>query len=64
MQSRPFSFVAKVLVTSALLSYAIKIFGPQLNLSATPSSILTVVLMPSLLMGMALGLQYWRQHRK
>jgi hypothetical protein len=63
MQNSQFSFIAKVLATSALISVGIKTLGPQLNLSATSSIVLAMVLLPSVLMGLALGLQHRLKHR-
>jgi hypothetical protein len=63
MQTRPFSFIAKVLVASALISVGIKTVGPQLNIPATSGVVLAMILLPSLLIGLALGLQYRLKHR-
>ncbi len=63
MQLSQFSFIAKVLATSALISAGIKTLGPQLNLSATSSLVLAMILLPSLLMALALGLQYRLKRR-
>jgi hypothetical protein len=63
MQPLQFSFIAKVLVASTLISVGIKTFGPQLNLSATSSLVLVMVLLPSILMGLALGVQYQLKRR-
>jgi hypothetical protein len=50
-------------VASTLISVGIKTFGPQLNLSATSSLVLAMVLLPSILMGLALGVQYQLKRR-
>jgi hypothetical protein len=63
MQSSQFSFIAKVLAASAFLSIVIKTLGPQLNIPATSSVVLAMVLLPSLLMGLVLGIQYRLKHR-
>lgn len=63
MQTSQFSFIAKVLAASALISVGIKTLGPQLNLSATSGIVLAMVLLPSVLMGLALGLQYRLKRR-
>jgi hypothetical protein len=63
MQTPQFSFIAKVLVASALISVGIKTVGPQLNLPATSGLVLAMVLLPSVLMGLALGIQYQLKHR-
>jgi hypothetical protein len=63
MQTLQFSFIAKVLAASALISVGIKTLGPQLNLSATSSLVLAIVLLPSILMSLALGIQYRLKRR-
>jgi hypothetical protein len=63
MQLYQFSFVSKVLVASALISVGIKTLGPQLNLPDTTGLVITIVLLPSVIVGLALGLQYQLKRR-
>jgi hypothetical protein len=63
MQNHQFGFIGKVVAASALISIGIKTLGPQLNLSATSSLVLVMVLLPSVLMGLALGIQYRLKRR-
>jgi uncharacterized membrane protein len=63
MQTLQFRFIVKVLVASALISVGIKTVGPQLNLSATSDLVLAMVLLPSTVMGLALGIQYQLKRR-
>jgi hypothetical protein len=63
MQLYQFSFVSKVLVASALISVGIKTLGPQVNLPDTTGLVITIVLLPSVIVGLALGLQYQLKHR-
>lgn len=55
-------FIFKVLFISAALSILIKYAGPTLSIPATPTTVLTLVFVPTLLMAIAL---LWRlQERK
>ncbi len=58
MQTSSYGFIGKLLVVSAILSVGIKAMGPQLAIPATQPIILTLVLLPTMLMGLVLGLQY------
>jgi hypothetical protein len=57
------SFILKVLLASAAISVVIKSIGPRLEIPATTSVVLTFVLLPTVLMGLALGIQYQMQRR-
>jgi hypothetical protein len=57
------SFILKVLIASAAISVGIKQIGPLLAIPASMSVILTFVLLPTVLMGIALGIQYRAQRR-
>jgi hypothetical protein len=61
--SSMFSFILKVLIASAAISVGIKRIGPLLAIPASPSVVLTFVLLPTVLMGLALGIQYRIQRR-
>jgi hypothetical protein len=56
-------FLAKVIVLSAVISVAIKTIGPLLPIPATNAVAGTMVVLPALLLGLALGVQYRLQHR-
>ncbi len=58
-----FSFILKVLIASAAISVGIKYIGPLLAIPASTSVVLTFVLLPTVLMGLALGIQYRTQRR-
>jgi uncharacterized membrane protein YvlD (DUF360 family) len=58
-----FSFILKVLIASAAISVGIKRIGPLLAIPASPTVILTLVLLPTVLMGLALSIQYRTQRR-
>jgi hypothetical protein len=63
MQASSYRFIGKVIIVSGLISLSIKALGPQLAVPQTPAIVLSLVLMPTALMGLALGLQYFLQHR-
>lgn len=50
-------------MASAAISVGIKQIGPLLAIPASMSVILTFVLLPTVLMGIALGIQYQAQRR-
>jgi hypothetical protein len=56
-------FVVKVIGLSALIAIAIKYAAPLLAAPTTPANVfvLLVVLLPSLLLGLALGWRVWRR---
>ena len=58
------SFVLKVLTVSGLISVGIKRLGPELNLLGTPTLVLGVVLLPSVLLGAVLLFQLLAKHRQ
>lgn len=58
----PLSFIAKVLLASALVSAALKYGGPLLQLPASPSISLLLVLTPAVLMGLWLTWQAQTYH--
>jgi hypothetical protein len=58
MQTSSYGFIGKVIALSAIVSIGIKEIGPQLAVPATQPIVLTLVLLPTMLMGLALGLQY------
>jgi hypothetical protein len=64
MQASSYSFIAKLILASAILSVSIKEIGPQLKIPATLAVVLAFILLPTLLMSLALGLQYFLQHRQ
>lgn len=51
-------FILKVLVVSAGLSISIKYGGPYLSIPPTPTNVLIVVFVPTLVMAIALGGRY------
>ncbi|MEM6610739.1 MAG: hypothetical protein AAF652_00490 [Cyanobacteria bacterium P01_C01_bin.72] len=53
-------FILKILLLSTGLSLLIKYGGAYLHLQPTSSTALTIVLMPSLVIGLILGWQYYR----
>lgn len=57
-------FIGKLLGLSLGISLAIKYLGPQLPLSPTPWVVLTIVLLPALILGLALGWRGWQQRRQ
>jgi hypothetical protein len=63
MQTSSYGFIGKLLVISAVLSMGIKEIGPQLTIPATPTIVMTLVMLPTVLMGLALALQYRFQRR-
>ncbi len=63
MQASSYRFIGKVVIVSGLISLGIKAIGPELAIPATSAVVLSLVLLPTVLMGLALGLQYFLQHR-
>lgn len=63
MQTSIYGFIGKLLVVSALVSIGIKEIGPQLAIPATQPIVLTLVLLPTVVMGLVLALQHHFQHR-
>lgn len=64
MQTHRYSLIGKVLLASGILAIAIKELGPQLKIPATLPVVWTFVLLPTVLMSLALGLQYvWQRHQ-
>ncbi|MEL6580079.1 MAG: hypothetical protein AAFQ14_10020 [Cyanobacteria bacterium J06621_12] len=53
-------FIFKILLLSTGLSLLVKYGGKYLHLQPTNSTALTIVLMPSLIIGIVLGWQYYR----
>ncbi len=53
-------FILEVLVISAGLSILIKYGGSTLSIPPTPTNVLIVVLVPSLVMAIALGARFLR----
>ena len=64
MQTSSYSFIAKLILASGILAVSIKEIGPQLKISATLPVVLAFVLLPTVLMSLTLGLQYFLQHRQ
>lgn len=54
-------FIIKILIISTILSVAIKYGGRYLPISPTNAIALTIVVMPSLVIGLILGWQYLNQ---
>ena len=63
MQTSSYGFIGKVIAISAIVSIGIKEIGPQLAISATQPIVLTLVLLPTVVMGLVLGLQYLFERR-
>jgi hypothetical protein len=65
MQIHRYSLIGKVLLASGgILAVAIKELGPQLKIPATLPVVWACVLLPTVLMSLALGLQYfWQRHQ-
>ena len=63
MQTNSYGFIGKVIAISAIVSIGIKEIGPQLAIPATPAIVMTLVLLPTVLMGLVLALQYLFQSR-
>lgn len=63
MQTSSYGFIGKLLVVSAILSIGIKEIGPQLAIPATQPIVLTLVLLPTVVMGLVLGVQYLFERR-
>lgn len=63
MQASSYRFIGKVIIGSGLISWGIKAIGPQLAVPETSTVVFSLVLLPAILMGLALGLQYFLQHR-
>lgn len=57
-------FVSKLLGLSLAISLAIKYLGPQVPLSPAPLVVLSMVLLPALILGLALGWRGWQQRRQ
>ncbi|PSB11878.1 hypothetical protein C7B62_03945 [Pleurocapsa sp. CCALA 161] len=53
-------FVFKILLLSLGLSLLVKYGGRYLELQPTTITVLTIVLMPSLAIGLILGWRYWQ----
>ena len=51
-------FIFKVLILSVGLSILIKYGGPSLSILGTPTNVLTLVFVPSLVMAIALSARY------
>ena len=51
-------FIVKVLAISAAIAILIKFGGPSLVIPATPAIALTIVLLPTVIMAIALGWRY------
>jgi hypothetical protein len=64
MQASSYSFIVKLILASGILAVSIKALGPQLKIPATLPVVLAFVLLPTVLMSLALGLQYFLQHRQ
>jgi hypothetical protein len=64
MQTSSYRFIAKLILVSAILAVSIKEIGPQLKVPETLSVVLAFVLLPTVLMSLALGLQYVLQRRQ
>ncbi|MBL1178468.1 MAG: hypothetical protein FWK01_25780 [Pantanalinema sp. GBBB05] len=56
-------FILKVLILSALLSFAIKYGGPLLPVTGTTSTVLIAICSPSILMAILFGWR-WRQQQR
>jgi hypothetical protein len=54
-------FIFKILLLSTGLSLLVKYGGGYLELQPTTATALTIVLMPSLVLGLILGWQYLRE---
>jgi len=57
-------FIAKLLGLSLGISLGIKYLGPQVPLSPAPWVVLSMVLLPALALGLALGWRSWQQRRQ
>jgi hypothetical protein len=55
------SFLAKVVLVSALISVAIKLLGPMVPIAASPRTAWLLVLLPSGVMATLLGWRAWQQ---
>jgi hypothetical protein len=64
MQTSSYRFIAKLILMSAILAVSIKEIGPQLKVPETLSVVLVFVLLPTVAMSLALGLQYFLQRRQ
>jgi hypothetical protein len=64
IQTRSYSLIGKVILASGILAIGIKELGPQLKIPATLPVVWACVLLPTVLMGLALGLQYFWQRRQ
>lgn len=54
-------FIIKILLLSTGLSFLIKYGGQQLSFEPTNTIAITVVLLPSLIIGLFLGRQYYQK---
>ena len=54
-------FGLKILLPSVLISIGIKFLGPRLAIPATTMVVLAIVLLPSLVLGVALLWRGWQQ---
>lgn len=57
-------FIGKLLGLSLVISFAIKYLGPQVPLSPSPWIVLSIVLLPALILGLALGWRGWQERRQ
>jgi hypothetical protein len=64
IQTRSYSPIGKVILASGILAFGIKELGPQLKIPATLLVVWACILLPTVLMGLALGLQYFWQRRQ
>ena len=60
MNSQIIGFILKILLLSTVLSLLIKYGGQYLSLAPTTTTVLIIVLLPSLTIGLVLGSQYSR----
>jgi hypothetical protein len=63
MQNSNYGFIGKLIAISAIVALGIKEIGPQLAIPATQPIVLALVLLPTVLMGLILGLQYRLERR-
>jgi hypothetical protein len=64
IQARSYSLIGKVILASGILAIGIKELGPKLKVPATLTVVWAFILLPTVLMGLALGLQYCWQRRQ
>ena len=60
MNTQIVGFILKILLLSTALSLLIKYGGQYLNLIPTTTTVLVIILMPSLVIGLILGRQYYQ----